>query len=214
MHVHIVRHGQTSWNVEMRAQGHRDIPLDEEGERQAIRLVRSFEDVRIDRIVSSDLSRAMQTADPVAKWMGLGVELRADLRERSFGTWEGIQFSKFIPQMTPAERENYNDAANFRPPNGESFVDVWERLDGFVSDLATEYRDVLVVTHGGTGSVLVAKLIQAGVASARSFRFGNTGITTLARRSDGHYVIMRYNDTTHLRSLDGSESPSLVEAGK
>ena len=214
MRIHIVRHGQTSWNVEMRAQGHRDIDLDAEGERQANLLVSAFEDIRLDRIICSDLKRALRTAGPVSAMTGIEIERRSDLRERSYGSWEGVQFHKFIHQMTDAQRENYHDYANFRPPNGESFVDIWSRLEKVYADLITEHRDTLVVTHGGTGSVLVAKLIEANVLSARAFRFGNTGITTLIRRPDGHFALVRYNDQSHLDRRKSIDISGLVEVAK
>ena len=204
MHVHIIRHGQTAWNVDGRAQGHTDIELDATGRNQADLLGRSFEGKHVERLISSDLGRSLETARPIAAATGLEIEIRPDLRERSFGSWEGKQFTKFIHEMTAEQRENYADTVNFRAPNGESFQDVWHRLDRIYRDLETESRNTVIVSHGGTGCLLIAKLIEATPLSARAFRFANTGITTLHRRVDGQYYIERYNDTSHLRETNAS----------
>ena len=85
----LLRHGQTIWNVEHRFQGHTDIPLDETGAAQAERAGRLLAGLRPDAIVSSDLGRAVATAQPLAKLTGLVVSIDKDLRERSGGRWEG-----------------------------------------------------------------------------------------------------------------------------
>jgi len=84
------RHGQTTWNAEHRFQGQSDIPLDETGHAQAERAARLLAALRPDLIVSSDLSRAVSTAAPLARLAGLEVILDKDLRERSGGSWEGL----------------------------------------------------------------------------------------------------------------------------
>ena len=79
------RHGQTVWNAERRFQGQSDIALDDVGQAQAERAARLLAALRPDLIVSSDLSRAAQTAAPLSRLTGLAVTLDKDLRERSGG---------------------------------------------------------------------------------------------------------------------------------
>src|SRR5881227_154431 len=95
MRLYLVRHGQTSWNVEQRAQGHTDIPLDEEGLRQADMLGHSFASASVDRVLTSDLIRSVQTAEPIANYSGAPMHIDRRLRERSFGSWEGLPFDEF-----------------------------------------------------------------------------------------------------------------------
>ena len=85
-----VRHGETDWNVEQRVQGHSDRPLNANGEAQARALADKLRDDRIDAVYASDLARARDTAAPVAEAHGLEVELLPGLREKDFGTWEGL----------------------------------------------------------------------------------------------------------------------------
>ena len=189
--IHIVRHGQTEWNIQGLAQGHTDIPLDAIGLEQALRVGASFIGHPIDRIISSDLIRARATAEAIAVNLGLEIEIRPYLRERGFGDFEGRPFVEFRDKFS-------SDPVGLRPPNGESFVDVWDRLDPVRESLLQSSGETVVVSHGGTGSLLVAKMIRATPEASRAFRFGNTAITTLERRPDGSFMIVRYNDTSHL----------------
>ena len=105
------RHGQTAWNVEGRFQGQTDIPLDETGEQQAERAARLLAALRPDVIISSDLSRAMATAAPLARLTGLTVSTDKDLRERHGGAWEGLSDVQIRTQY-PVEH------AQWLPPGG------------------------------------------------------------------------------------------------
>jgi alpha-ribazole phosphatase/probable phosphoglycerate mutase len=90
------------------------------------------------------------------------------------------------------------DTSEVRPPGGESFADVWNRVRPFLDEIETLSGNVLVVTHGGTAGVIIARMILATVKTCRSFRFGNTGLTELERRNDNGYMIRRLNDLQHL----------------
>src|SRR6185369_6866034 len=86
----LARHGETDWNVERRVQGHSDTPLNDRGRQQACALAEELAGESIDAVYSSDLLRAHETARIVAEQRGLGVTSIRDLRERHFGTWEGL----------------------------------------------------------------------------------------------------------------------------
>ncbi|MGV3615830.1 MAG: histidine phosphatase family protein [Fimbriimonas sp.] len=207
MRLYLVRHGQTAWNEAGRAQGHTDIPLDATGLRQAEAVGEAFREIPLDRILTSDLQRAHQTAAPISDAAGVPLTIRRDLRERSFGDWEGNGFTDVAAWALERSIDEAIHLLEVRPPNGESFADVWNRLDAVVDDLNEMDGRVAIVTHGGTCGVLLARLTRGSLETTRSFRFGNTGVTELERRADGYYVIQRYNDVTHLaahRPLAGS----------
>jgi len=184
--------------VEQRAQGHTDIPLDDEGLRQADMLGHAFARVDIDRVRTSDLMRSVQTAEPIARYSGAKLQIDKRLRERSFGSWEGLPFDEFR-HRSPSP-ENMDELFTFRPPGGESFKDVWVRLDPVVHELRREEVDTVVVTHGGSCALLLAKLLDAPYPTSRAFRFGNAAVVELESRADGMFTLLRYNDTSHLRS--------------
>ena len=208
MRLFLVRHGQTAWNVEGRAQGHTDIPLDEEGMRQARIVGEVFAGVPLRRVISSDLRRSLNTAAPIASAAGAQLVSDSRLRERGFGGMEGRPFTELHQSAPSVESSTF---LTYRPPGGgESFQDVWDRLASFVDELAVIEGDTAVVSHGGTTAILLAKLLRGTVFTSRAFRFGNAAIVELERRPDGFFTMLRYNDTAHLRSnaltgdLDGA----------
>ncbi len=198
MRVILVRHGQTSWNISGRAQGHTDISLDPTGLEQAANLRFAFEEISVDRIWCSDLVRAKETASVVSDVTAVKVEYRKDLRERCFGEWEGRPFSDVQRFTHEIAEENQITNQLVRPPAGESFQDVWNRLDKVVTELENSDETIVIVSHGGTLSLLVARLIAGTLNTCRAFRHENTGITELERRPDGLFLMVRYNDTRHL----------------
>ena len=86
----LVRHGETDWNLQRRVQGHSDTPLNDNGRAQALALADTLDDVELDAVYASDLARAFETARIVAERRGLTVTSVPGLRERNFGTWEGL----------------------------------------------------------------------------------------------------------------------------
>ncbi len=182
----------------MKAQGHVDVALDEKGRAQAKLLGEAFQNVRLDVVYCSDLTRARETAEPLAKATGAELIEQPALRERSFGVWEGLSFDLIARRFQESEDQQRIGWHEVRPPGGESFVDVWARIDPVVTDLRASRRQTAIVTHGGTCAIVLAKLMLGNVETARSFRFKNTGVTELIRRPEGQFQLLRYNDLAHL----------------
>jgi len=172
--VYYIRHGETDWNVAGRLQGHRDIPLNDNGRGQArhcgLVLRDLFTKDGIDPAaldyVSSPLSRATETMELVRDGLNLPrAEFRRDdqLLELSFGDWEGATIA-LLHQNDPvriAQREH--DKFHFVPPNGESYRMVTERMKRWYDGLA---GDAVVTAHGGTCRGLMACLGVAQPAAA------------------------------------------------
>ena len=140
----LVRHGETDWNAEGRLQGHTDRPLNDYGRRQATELAQRLAGKGADAIYTSDLARAMETAQILGARLGLTVVVDPDLREKNWGTWEGL---------TGDERIHVEFA-------GESTEDHRDRVLGALRRIAGRHPDqrVVVVTHGGS-----LRRIQAAV---------------------------------------------------
>jgi 2,3-bisphosphoglycerate-dependent phosphoglycerate mutase len=198
MRLFIVRHGQTAWNVEGRAQGHTDIPLDDVGRRQAALLARALAEVPIRRVYSSDLSRCLDTARAVSEAHGLEPIVRHDLRERSFGEFEGLLFPELMERLQLRAVQQGVSLDDVVPPRAETLQQVWDRLGGVAEELIAGHEPTAVISHGGTGSLLLSRLVGGTVATSRAFGFGNTGFAELERRRDGLFRILRYNVTAHL----------------
>jgi 2,3-bisphosphoglycerate-dependent phosphoglycerate mutase len=168
----LARHGETDWNRELRIQGSSDIDLNELGRRQAHFLAQELTDVELDAIYASDLSRARATAAAVAATHGLEVKFDPRLRERSFGSWEGLT-REDISAFPPGSRHD-----------GESDEEVRERMLEAVQAIADAHpgEQVLVVSHGGALNTLWHYAIGERVE-----RWANCAVYKLAVR-DGTYV--------------------------
>ena len=199
MRVFLIRHGQTEWNVAGRAQGHSDVGLDETGYAQAEKVASVLEEEGIHKILSSDLQRCIETADPLVNRLGIDLQTYTDLRERTFGELEGAHYTEIRAYFSAESRVQGLETFEIRPEGGESLKDVWKRLGKVHRTLERESRNVALFTHGGTCGLLLARLIRSQVATASSFRFENGAITELRRRPDGVFQLIRFADTSHLR---------------
>ena len=133
----LVRHGETDWNADGRLQGQTDRPLSDFGRRQAEQLADELVDQELQAIYSSDLARARETAEIVGERLGLQVVLDPDLREKDWGTWEGL---------TAVERDRVEFV-------GESTEEHQERILRALRRISERHPDgghILVVTHGGS----------------------------------------------------------------
>jgi broad specificity phosphatase PhoE len=137
------RHGETDWNAERRVQGHTDRPLNETGREQARALADDLGAVRVDAVYASDLARAHETAEIVAARLGLPLTTLRELREKHFGTWEGLTDEEVLARFPQAREGPWGD--------GESSAEMSDRVLAAVRRIAAEHPDgqVLVVSHGG-----------------------------------------------------------------
>ncbi len=199
MRLYLIRHGQTAWNVEGRAQGHSDVGLDDEGLRQSRLLGRAFRGVELARVVSSDLSRALETARTVASATGAPLTTDPRLREQCFGEWEGRLYSDWRAEIEVHATNSGQPPADFAPPRGESIREVWERIGEFASTLCLKDGDLAVVSHGGAAGLLLARLREEPIDAGRTYRFPNASVTLLARSSD-RWEVVRFADVQHLQA--------------
>jgi 2,3-bisphosphoglycerate-dependent phosphoglycerate mutase len=133
----LVRHGETDWNADGRLQGHTDRPLSAFGRRQARQLAEELADESLEAIYASDLARARETAEIVGERLGLPVVLEPDLREKDWGTWEGL---------TPVERDRVEFVGESTEAHQERILRALRRI----SERHPDGGNVLVVTHGGS----------------------------------------------------------------
>ena len=133
----LVRHGETDWNAAGRLQGQTDRPLSDFGRRQARRLADELATEDFEAVYSSDLARARETAEIVGARLRLPVTLDPDLREKDWGTWEGL---------TAVERDRVEFVGESTEAHQERMLRALRRI----SECHPDGRSVLVVTHGGS----------------------------------------------------------------
>ncbi len=149
--VYAVRHGETPWNVEGRYQGQLDPPLNARGRQQAQITAKALAPLNIEAIYSSDLKRAVQTAEALARLTDISIRLDPRLREIHQGAWQGVLVEE-IERRWPDEFAGWRrDPWHHRPPGGERLQDVQERVLAALYDIAARHP-------GGTVAVFTHKL--------------------------------------------------------
>jgi probable phosphoglycerate mutase len=198
-----VRHGQTQWNASRRFQGSTDIPLSEEGLAQAAALGRAFAAEPIDRIYSSDLSRALETARAIALPHGLEVETDRRLREFNFGRWEGLTWDEICRRWPQAREHGPTSAGQFQPDGGESFGQVVDRVRAFLNDVfARPERRVVAVAHAGVVHAALDVLRESmgeGAPDPIGVDIRQASITRVAMDA-GRARLITLSDVSHLDS--------------
>jgi broad specificity phosphatase PhoE len=165
----LARHGATDWNRDGRYQGQADPPLNEEGWAQADRLADILAARPIEAVYSSDLRRARDTAERIARGLGLPVLVDERLREINQGAWEGMLVGD-IAAGYPAEwRALRDDPLHARAPGGESVLDVAKRMIACLKDIAAAFPrgPVLVVSHGLSLACVLCEVQQFPMEQAR-----------------------------------------------
>jgi len=180
--IHLIRHGQTSWNKKDLFQGLRDIPLDETGLIQAQSTASFFKDITVTRIITSDLSRAFTTAEAIQKATSAPLSVDPRLRELDVGILEGKSW-KDADRDHPGVRTLFSGKNSDTPiPGGESFDMFKSRcLDVFDDILERDTPDThtVVVTHGGVIRMILHARFAERPGPDGSIRIDNGSITTI-----------------------------------
>jgi len=201
--VYLIRHGETDHNAEGRAMGQMDVALNARGLEQARQTGEFLRRYPIERVLSSDLGRAMATAQPLADALGLAVEPDARLRELSFGILEGktvAECEAVDPESVARWRSGDFDAAL---PGGESRRSLMKRTRTLLDEVVSgPHRHVALFSHGGTLNALHTHMVEHGNPVPRehiprAFRFHNAALS-MAAWSDEQWRFLVVNSTFHL----------------
>ena len=201
--LYLIRHGETDHNAQGRAMGQMDMPLNARGHGQARQTAEFLRRFPIERIVSSDLGRAMSTAQPLAEVLQLEVEPDVRLRELSFGILEGktvAECEALDPESVARWRSGDFDAAL---PGGESRRSLMERTRALLDEItAGTHAHIALFSHGGTLNGLHTHMVEHGHPVPREhiprvFRFNNASVS-MSAWVDGQWRFLAVNSTFHL----------------
>ena len=190
MDILLIRHGQTSWNIEGRLQGSTDIPLNKEGILQAELCAQFLKTVNLTTLISSPLSRAKQTAEIIAGACHLPIVEMDAFREKSFGNAEGL---------TAMERQ---EKFTIRPfPNEEQFENLQTRIFEGLHEIAQTYQNekIAVVTHGGVINCMLAVISNGKVGTNKTI-LHNASISTI-RYEHNQFSIIDVNNIDYLATV-------------
>ena len=195
----LIRHGETDWNAQQRIQGHLDVPLNRNGLSQADAIGQRFRSQSVDQLVSSDLARAMQTAEPIAKACGLEIVEDARLRERHLGILQG-KTREQAQQQVPDAFDVFRSRIAAAPlQDGESLEVFARRVIEALTDLARLHtgKRVVAVTHGGVVDIAHRHANDIALDAPRMSPILNTSVNTL-RITNKRFELVDWGDTSHL----------------
>ena len=198
-----VRHGETEWNHIGRQQGHLDSPLSESGIKQAHALANGLRGKGIEVIYSSDLGRAVQTAEIIGAKLDLRINFDPRLRERHLGSMQGMTRTAFREQFPKESVKLESGNPDYILPGGESARQRFDRCIGCCIDLATRHPGgrVLLIAHGGVLNSMVRFALRIPLADPRSFSLFNAAINIFSVDSNG-WRLDTWGEISHLGGTD------------
>ena len=198
----IVRHGETDWNREQRFQGQIDVPLNATGHAQAARLAARLAAAPPDRLYTSDLQRARETAAPLASAWALPAVPAPGWREQSFGVLEGLDVPTIQARHPALWSQWLAHRGDDALPGGESLREFHARVSAALQELVAAHpgQRLAVVTHGGVLDMLWRSAYGLPLDGRRDCAIPNTGINRL-RWVDGRLVVDAWADDAHLSGL-------------
>ena len=200
--IYLIRHGETMWNREKRLQGHIDIGLNDAGYWQAECLAKHMAGKNLAAVISSDLSRAIDTAKPIAEHHELDLIFDPALRERHYGIMQGLSHQEIADNHPRNHLAWKNREVDFQPESGESLQQFYNRVVGAVKHWAGTYPDqeIAVVAHGGVLDCLYRASARMALDAPRTWQLGNAAINRVLFNGEG-FVVIGWNDHGHLEGL-------------
>lgn len=204
-HFILVRHGETTWNLEGRRQGQSDSPLTARGLAQACAIAARLAagPAQAVALYSSDLPRAWRTAAEISATCGLPVVGDERLREKSFGVIEGLTQAEVearYPQVAACLMEKRPDYA---PPGGESLAAAQQRGINALADLAQRHAGgrVIVVSHGALLGMFLRHVLGLALTAPRRFTLENGSLSFVAYQHAAEvWHVTSFGEVSHLQA--------------
>lgn len=205
-HVVIIRHGQSQGNAEGRFGGHTDTPLSPRGRKQAQATARALASEKFSAIYSSDLPRAIETASPLAKLVGVPLETSDALRERSVGVMEGLTFEEAAEQHPEQYQALLRRDFEHVLVGGESYRQTLDRASRQLDEAIEQHKGGRIALFAHTGTICILILHLMGALDAPDLKpvwiaTANCGIARFDLRDDGFVRVLTINDTRHLAGI-------------
>lgn len=189
-HIFLVRHGEVEGNSiaaggRLTFAGWRDKPLTPRGELQAKAVAARLANEKLTVIYASDLHRAHNTAREIARRHNLAVRTDRRLREVNYGAWEGLGLDEILVGWPDVWEARNRDPAHVAPPQGESYADLWQRLQPAWNEIAQSHGEderIAVVAHNGTLRTLLCHLLGMPVAHLKRIQTSNCGVSHIEVR--------------------------------
>jgi len=181
----LARHGETEWNVAEVFRGRIDVELNEAGMKQAELLAAHLSDLEIDAVYSSPLKRALKTAEMIASYHKLDVEIAPGLIDFNYGEWQGLPHQEVKDKYKELYAGWIKNPHQAKMPGGESLAEVRKRAVGVVDSAVAKYEGTIVlVSHRVVNKVLICALLGLDNSHFWNIRLDTCGITTFAYENE------------------------------
>ncbi len=209
--LYLIRHGQSAGNVEGTFGGHSPTPLSDLGKKQALITAEALSKEKIDVVYSSDLLRAVQTAEPLAEKLGLEVNKTKAFRERNVGVLEGLTFQESKQKFPKDYYALINRNINHKITGGESYRHLLKRGTNALKEIFSIHKGEKIVIFSHTGAICYLTLYLIGAINRRTKQTpwlvtSNCGINRFEIRGRNNTRVLAINDTRHLIEMTGNDS--------
>ena len=209
--LYLIRHGQSAGNAEGRFGGHGPTPLSRLGEEQAKLTAKTLANEGISSIYSSDLHRAVQTAEPLAKLLDLPIVTSSAFRERNIGVLEGLTFDESRAEFPKDYYALVNRSIHHVITEGESYRHLLRRITAKLSDVLRSHPGERIAIFSHTGAICFITLhllgaIHRGTKSTPWIITSNCGINRFEIRGPRNVRVLALNDTRHLAQITGNDA--------
>lgn len=202
--VYVLRHPETTWNVDRRYQGRLEAPLSLEGEQQANMAARNFRGQNLAAVYSSPLSRSRHLAALIAEVTGNEVTIDNRLTEIGQCPWEALEVGEVRRRYPNLFAQWYSAPASVQFPSGESVHDVWRRSQSALADIFARHQDadVAVITHSVVVMALACAALSLDLRHLHSITASNAGITILCgQRAPGYLLELNNTSAIHAEPI-------------
>ena len=205
-HVLLIRHGQSRGNAEGRFGGHTDTPLSARGRRQAEALAKALVGEKFTAIYSSDLKRAVQTAEPLARVTRAKLITSDAFRERSVGVMEGLTFEEAAAQYPEQYAALLHRDFEHVLLGGESYRQTLDRASKKLDEIIEKHKGGRIAVFTHTGAICILSLHLMGALDSPELKpvwiaTANCAIARFDLREDGFVRVLALNDTRHLAGI-------------
>lgn len=184
--IYLLRHAEIDRSSPRRFLGQSDLPLNDNGIKQALRIGDALAPFSFTRIYASPLKRAMQTAMLVAGCAPDDIEPVDAFSEINLGDWEGLTVAEVQQRFPSGYEERGRDLAGYRPTKGESFTDLADRALPALQAIARSARGpILIVAHAGVNRVVLCHLLHRSLAEVLLIPQEYCGANILSQERDG-----------------------------
>ena len=197
----LARHGETMWNATEIFRGRIDIELNETGIKQAELLAEYLSNVKIDAIYSSPLKRALKTAEMIAGYHKLDIDITLGLIDFNYGKWQGLSHQEVKDKHEELYSEWVNHPERVKMPAGESLTNVRKRAMDVIANVIDKYKEtVVLVSHRVVNKILICALLGLDDSHFWNIKQDACGTTNFTY-NNGRFTLTKHNDTSYLNPI-------------